>query len=122
MLATRPAIAMRSPFDQLDTMFRSHKHGPMASVYQVEALVRQRPGISLDELREALGTDIHRPLKRLVVLGYIKRVVSIDQPISRSVIGLLGTGRRRRAPPRAVVFFPLERPGSPDSERRGKAK
>ena len=70
----------------------------MASVYQVEALVRQRPGISLDELREALGTDIHRPLKRLVVLGYIKRVVSIDQPISRSVIGLLGTWAAAEGP------------------------
>ena len=46
----------------------------MASVYQVDALIRQRPGISLDELRKALGPDIQRPLKRLEVLGYIRRV------------------------------------------------
>ena len=46
----------------------------MASVYQVDALVRQRPGISLDELRKALGSHVSRPLKRLEVLGYIRRV------------------------------------------------
>jgi DNA-binding MarR family transcriptional regulator len=93
----------------------------MASVYQVDALIRQRPGISLDELRKALGPDIQRPLKRLEVLGYIRRVESSDRSISCSVIALLGAGRRRRVP-RAVVFFPLERPGSPDSERPGRVK
>jgi hypothetical protein len=73
--------AMPSPFDQLDTAFRGRKHGfPMASVYQVDALVRQRPGISLDELRKALGPDVSRPLKRLEVLGYIRRVESTDRP------------------------------------------
>ena len=46
----------------------------MASIYQVDALVRQRPGISLDELRKALGPDIKRQLKRLEMLGYIRRV------------------------------------------------
>jgi DNA-binding MarR family transcriptional regulator len=85
----------------------------MASVYQVDALVRQRPGISLDELLKALGPDIRRPLKRLEALGYIRRVESSDRSISCSVVVLLGTGRRR--PPRAVVFFPVERPGFPDS-------
>ena len=46
----------------------------MASVLQIDALVRQRPGISLGELRKALGRDVNRPLKRLQVVGYIERV------------------------------------------------
>ena len=57
---------MPSPFDQLDTPFRGRKHGlqwPVST--KSDALVRQRPGISLDELRKALGPDISRPLKRL---------------------------------------------------------
>jgi DNA-binding MarR family transcriptional regulator len=91
----------------------------MASVYQVVALVRQRPGISLDELRKALGPDVSRPLKRLEVLGYIRRVESTDQPISCSVIELLGVGRPHRAS-HPVFFYPVE-PGSRDYERRGKA-
>ncbi len=60
----------------------------MARVYQVDALVRQRPGISLAELRAALGTDVHRPLKRLELVGYIERVQSDDK----------------------VVFYPVEQP------------
>ena len=105
---------MPSPFDQLDTPFRGRKHGlqwPVST--KSDALVRQRPGISLDELRKALGPDISRPLKRLEGLGYIRRVELCDQPISRSVIALLGTGRRR-ASRAAVVFFPVERQGSPN--------
>jgi hypothetical protein len=94
---------------------------PNGEYHQVDALVRQRPGISLDELRKALGPDIRRPLKRLEVLGYIRRVESSDRPISCSVIELLGVGRRHRAS-RPAFFYPVERPGSPDSERRGKAR
>ena len=86
----------------------------MASVYQVDALVRQRPGISLDELRKALGPDIQRQLKRLEMLGYIRRVESTDRPISCSVIELLGVGRHRASRP--VFFYPVEQTGSPDSE------
>ena len=86
----------------------------MASIYQVDALVRQRPGISLDELRKALGPDIHRQLKRLEMLGYIRRVESTDRPISCSVIELLGVGRHRASRP--VFFYPVEQQGSRDSE------
>jgi DNA-binding MarR family transcriptional regulator len=92
----------------------------MASVYQVDALIRQRPGISLDELRKALGPDVSRPLKRLEALGYIRRVESSDRPISCSVIELLGVERRQRAS-RPALFFPVER-ADPDSGRRGKAR
>ena len=87
----------------------------MASVYQVDALVRQRPGISLDELRKALGPDIQRQLKRLEMLGYIRRVESTDRPISCSVIELLGVGRHRTALARSS-FYPVEQQGSRDSE------
>jgi DNA-binding MarR family transcriptional regulator len=93
----------------------------MASVYQVDALIRQRPGISLDELRKALGPDVSRPLKRLEARGYIRRVESSDRSISCSVIELLDTGRPQRTS-RRVFFFPVERPDSPDSGRRGKAR
>jgi hypothetical protein len=92
----------------------------MASVYQVDALVRQRPGISLDEMRKALGPDIRRPLKRLEVLGYIRRVESSDRSISCSVIELLGVGRHRAS--RSVFFYPVEQPGSRDSECPGKMR
>ena len=69
---------------------------PNGDVYQVDALIRQRPGISLDELRKALGPDVSRPLKRLEALGYIRRVKSSDRSISCSVIELLDTGRPQR--------------------------
>ena len=81
----------------------------MASIYQVDALVRQRPGISLDELRKALGPDIKRQLKRLEMLGYIRRVELTDGPISCSVIELLGVGRHRASRP--VFFYPVEQQG-----------
>ena len=39
-------------------------------------------------------THMPRPLKRLEVLGYIRRVEFTDRPISCSVIALLGVGRQ----------------------------
>ncbi len=62
----------------------------MASVREVDALVRQRPGISRLELRRALGPDVDRPLKRLELVGYIERLSSEDGDF---------------------VFYPMERPG-----------
>ena len=45
----------------------------MAIAHQVYALVRQRPGITYDELRRAIGTDVNQALRRLTQLGYIRR-------------------------------------------------
>ena len=42
--------------------------------HKVDALVRARPGITKEELRTALGTDVDRALRRLVQLRYVRRV------------------------------------------------
>jgi hypothetical protein len=42
--------------------------------HKVDELVRQRPGITSEELRKALGTDVERALRRLVQVQYIRRV------------------------------------------------
>ena len=42
--------------------------------HKVDELVRQRSGITSEELREALGTDPERALRRLVQLRYVRRV------------------------------------------------
>jgi hypothetical protein len=42
--------------------------------HKVDALVRQRPGISREELREVLGTDVDKALRRLIRVQYIRRV------------------------------------------------
>jgi predicted transcriptional regulator len=44
--------------------------------HKVDALVRKRPGITSEELSNALGTDVDRALRRLVQVGYIRRVRS----------------------------------------------
>jgi chromosome segregation and condensation protein ScpB len=41
-----------------------------------DELVRQRPGITRQEVREALGTDVDRALQRLMRIGYIRSVRS----------------------------------------------
>jgi hypothetical protein len=43
---------------------------------EVDALVRRRPGITRQELCEAMGTSPDRALKRLLQIGYIWRVRS----------------------------------------------
>jgi hypothetical protein len=49
----------------------------MATVtHKVYALVRERPGITSEELRRALGTDVDRALRRLVQVRYVRRVRS----------------------------------------------
>ena len=45
--------------------------------HRVDALVRERPGISRGQLRKALGAagrNVDRVCKRLEQIGYIKRV------------------------------------------------
>jgi hypothetical protein len=45
--------------------------------HKVDALVRQRPGITKEELRKAIGiNDLGRAISRLVQLRYIRRVRS----------------------------------------------
>ena len=42
--------------------------------HKVDALVRERPGITKEELRDALSTDVDRALVRLVQVRYVRRV------------------------------------------------
>ena len=56
--------------------------------HKVDALVRKRPGITKEELREALGTDVDSALLRLVQVRYVRRV---------------RTGRGR------AYYYPIER-------------
>jgi hypothetical protein len=56
--------------------------------HKVDPLVRQRPGITKEELCRALGTDVDRALRRLVQVRYVRRVRS---------------GRRARA-----YYYPIE--------------
>jgi uncharacterized membrane protein len=44
--------------------------------HKVAELVRQCPGLTREELREALGTDVDRALRRLERLRYVRRVRS----------------------------------------------
>ena len=44
--------------------------------HKVDALVRKRPGITKEEVHNALGTDVDRALRRLVQLRYVRRVRS----------------------------------------------
>jgi hypothetical protein len=60
----------------------------MATVHEVDALVRQRPGISLDELLLTFGHCVYRSLKRLELVRYIERVRSGNK----------------------IVFYPVEQP------------
>jgi DNA-binding MarR family transcriptional regulator len=49
----------------------------MATIaHKVDELIRQRPGMTREQLRRALGTDADRALRRLVQAGYIRRVRS----------------------------------------------
>jgi hypothetical protein len=43
------------------------------TAHRIDALVRERPGISRGELCKAIGTDVDRALRRLVQVGYIRR-------------------------------------------------
>jgi hypothetical protein len=43
------------------------------TAHRIDALVRERPGISRGELCKAIGTDVDRALRRLVHVGYIRR-------------------------------------------------
>lgn len=45
----------------------------MAIAHEVDALVRERPGITREQLRKAIGTDVDDACKRLVQVGYIRR-------------------------------------------------
>jgi hypothetical protein len=42
--------------------------------HRVDELVRERPGITREELSKALATDVDRALMRLVQVRYIRRV------------------------------------------------
>jgi chromosome segregation and condensation protein ScpB len=66
------------PAGSLDAAIASpYPRTPMATVaHKVYALVRERQGITSEELRRALGTDVDRALRRLVQVGYIRRVRS----------------------------------------------
>ena len=44
--------------------------------HRVDELVRERPGITREELSKALATDVDRALMRLVQVRYIRRVRS----------------------------------------------
>ncbi len=44
--------------------------------HRVDELVRERPGITREELSKALGTDVDRALMRLVRVGYVRRARS----------------------------------------------
>jgi hypothetical protein len=44
--------------------------------HKVAEVVRQRPGLTREELRAALGTDVDRALRRLEHLRYVRRVRS----------------------------------------------
>jgi hypothetical protein len=43
---------------------------------RIKSLVRERPGITSEELRRALGTDVDRALRRLEQVRYVRRVRS----------------------------------------------
>ena len=59
--------------------------------HRVDELVRERPGITREELSKALGTDVDRALMRLVQVRYVRRVRS-------------GRGRAH--------YYPIEHPGN----------
>jgi DNA-binding MarR family transcriptional regulator len=49
----------------------------MATIaHKVDKLIHQRPGITREQIRRMLGTDADRALRRLVQIGYIRRVRS----------------------------------------------
>ena len=63
--------------------------------HKIDALVRERPGITKEELRNALGTDVDRALRRLVRLHYVRQVRS---------------GRSR------AYYYPIEGPSDGDTQ------
>jgi hypothetical protein len=52
-----------------------------ATAHRIDALVRERPGISRGELCRAIGTDVDSALRRLVQVGYIRRTVRRATPV-----------------------------------------
>ena len=43
------------------------------TAHKIDALVRERPGISRGELCKAIGAGVDKALRRLVQVGYIRR-------------------------------------------------
>lgn len=71
--------------------------------HRVDELVRERPGITREELSKALGTDVDRALMRLVQVRYIRRVRSGG--VAHAIIRSRGRGTEVSSPlwPKAVV-------------------
>ena len=66
----------------------------MAVTHAIDALVREHPGISQEELRLTFGRKLRSALKRLELVGYIERVQSdgkvlfypVEQPTDMTVL------------------------------------
>ncbi len=82
-----------------------------ATAHRIDALVRERPGISRGELCRAIGTDVDSALRRLVQVGYIRRTVRRATPV---IIRSTNRGTETPKPTKGATSHPRhQRHGQP---------